>query len=280
MKDPALLFYTSDFLTGTMTMTNDQVGKYIRLLCLQHQKGTLSEKDMLHVCGTYDVDIYSKFVKDDTGYYNIRMRFEADRRKNFCDSRKRSRQRTFDVRGTYEQRTSETNTTKIETVPNGGTPQNDSHINNITYKQKERTSNVRGTYVRRMETETITATEAVSKGDTPLEVCNTNNNTYKQPVDNLLITCGKPVDNYSKIKKGFVPPTIEEVREYCQSRKNSIDPQYFVDRNSATGWVDKRGVAYKDWKAVIRIWETYDNTRRTNNARPSSKLPQELTPDL
>ena len=44
-KDPAVLFYTSDFLSGTFTMTNEQVGKYIRLLCLQHQKGRLTEKD-------------------------------------------------------------------------------------------------------------------------------------------------------------------------------------------------------------------------------------------
>jgi hypothetical protein len=46
-KDPAILFYTSDFLTGTMTFTDEQVGKYIRLLCLQHQKDKLTEKDML-----------------------------------------------------------------------------------------------------------------------------------------------------------------------------------------------------------------------------------------
>jgi hypothetical protein len=53
-KDPAILFYTSDFLTGTFTMTDEQVGKYIRLLCLQHQKGSLTEKDMLKICKTYD----------------------------------------------------------------------------------------------------------------------------------------------------------------------------------------------------------------------------------
>ena len=43
-KDPAFLFYPSDFLTGTMFMTDEQVGKYIRLLCAQHQKGHLCEK--------------------------------------------------------------------------------------------------------------------------------------------------------------------------------------------------------------------------------------------
>ena len=32
-KDPAVLFYTNDFLSRTFTMTDEQVGKYIRLLC-------------------------------------------------------------------------------------------------------------------------------------------------------------------------------------------------------------------------------------------------------
>ncbi len=86
-KDPALLFYTSDFLTGTMTMSNEQVGKYIRLLCLQHQKGILAEKDMIYVCGSYDKDIYDKFIKDDTGFWNKRLRFEADKRANYSKSR-------------------------------------------------------------------------------------------------------------------------------------------------------------------------------------------------
>ena len=91
-KDPAVLFYTSDFLSGTFTMSHDQVGKYIRLLCLQHQKGVLSEKDMINVCGTYDEDVFLKFTKIGTTYVNDRMKFEADRRKNFCESRSKSRQ--------------------------------------------------------------------------------------------------------------------------------------------------------------------------------------------
>ena len=45
-KDPAFLFYSSDFLTGTMFMSDSQLGKYIKILCTQHQKGHLSEKDM------------------------------------------------------------------------------------------------------------------------------------------------------------------------------------------------------------------------------------------
>jgi hypothetical protein len=91
-KDPAFLFYTSDFLTGTMTMTNEQVGMYIRLLCLQHQKGLLTEKDMMFFCQTYDQDIFEKFIKDENGnYYNQRLKDEADKRNKFTESRRQSR---------------------------------------------------------------------------------------------------------------------------------------------------------------------------------------------
>ena len=87
-KDPAVLFYTSDFLSGTFTMDNEQVGKYIRLLCLQHQKGKLSEKDMLSICKTYDVEIFDKFKFEDGFYYNDRMYNETIRRQKFSESRR------------------------------------------------------------------------------------------------------------------------------------------------------------------------------------------------
>jgi bifunctional N-acetylglucosamine-1-phosphate-uridyltransferase/glucosamine-1-phosphate-acetyltransferase GlmU-like protein len=90
-KDPAFLFYSNDFLTGTYTMTDEQVGKYIRLLCLQHQKKYLSEKDMLNICKSYDEDIYCKFAKDENGFYNERLREVAEKRKSYSDSRSKNR---------------------------------------------------------------------------------------------------------------------------------------------------------------------------------------------
>lgn len=90
-KDPAVLFYTGDFLVGTMKMNYAQKGKYIQLLCLQHQDGHLSEDDMLSVCGDYDEKIFSKFVKDENGrYYNERMEQESIKRRRFVESRQRN----------------------------------------------------------------------------------------------------------------------------------------------------------------------------------------------
>jgi hypothetical protein len=87
MKDPAVLFYTQDFLTGTFTMTDEQVGKYIRLLCLQQQNGGLSEKEMLKVCGEKDEEIWAKFDFTDGRYINKRMVLETNKRRKFTESR-------------------------------------------------------------------------------------------------------------------------------------------------------------------------------------------------
>jgi uncharacterized protein YdaU (DUF1376 family) len=88
-KDPAVLFYTSDFLTGTALMTNAQKGAYITLLCLQHQQGHLSIDDILDVCGgKEDRKVMSKFKQDEDGYfYNERMDVEWKKRKKFIESR-------------------------------------------------------------------------------------------------------------------------------------------------------------------------------------------------
>ena len=95
-KDPAVLFYTSDFLSGTMLMTYEQKGKYITLLCLQRESGHLTEEEMLQICGTKDTKIWAKFVTDDEGkYFNERMEREVERRAAFTESRRRSSQARF-----------------------------------------------------------------------------------------------------------------------------------------------------------------------------------------
>ena len=87
-KDPAVLLYTSDFLSGTRTMTNEEVGMFIILLCLQHQSGRLTEKDMLSICGKYVEAVYSKFQLVDGYYINKRMYEEAEKRSKYTESRR------------------------------------------------------------------------------------------------------------------------------------------------------------------------------------------------
>jgi uncharacterized protein YdaU (DUF1376 family) len=72
-----------------------------------------------------------------------------------------------------------------------------------------------------------------------------------------------------KPKARFTPPTVEEVKAYCEERKNSIDPQNFVDSNTAKGWViGKNKSPAKDWQAMIRTWE---KTERDKNDGTSQR---------
>lgn len=56
-------------------------------------------------------------------------------------------------------------------------------------------------------------------------------------------------------KKGFTPPTIEEVIEYCASRNNTVDPYKFFDFYDVSGWIDSNGKPVKNWKQKVITWE-------------------------
>ena len=68
-----------------------------------------------------------------------------------------------------------------------------------------------------------------------------------------------------KPTKRFIPPTVDDVREYCFERGNSIDPQRFVDYYTSNGWMVGKN-KMKDWKAAVRTWEQKDKPQ----GRPAS----------
>jgi hypothetical protein len=108
-KDPAFLFYSSDFLSSTILMTNEQIGCYVRLLCIQHQKGKLTEREILQICGSRDEDIFAKFVLQPDGtYINTRLEIESKRRKDYAESRRKN------ISKRYEKNMKNTSTTYVE----------------------------------------------------------------------------------------------------------------------------------------------------------------------
>lgn len=139
MKDPAFLFYSSDFLSGTMLMTDEEIGQYIKLLCLQHQKGHLKEKDMLNICKTYNEDIFSKFKKDEEGnYYNERLEYEANKRKAYSESRRNNRKKkeTYEkdmknICNSYEQHMGNANANENININKDNSKVNDSCVNDL-----------------------------------------------------------------------------------------------------------------------------------------------------
>ena len=89
-KDPAFLFYSADFLVGTVFMTDEQIGKYIKLLCLQHQHGSIKKDHFEAIVGTNEL-IREKFKENCDGWFNERLKLEADKRNLYSESRKRNR---------------------------------------------------------------------------------------------------------------------------------------------------------------------------------------------
>lgn len=88
-KDPAFLFYASDFITGVQDLTMEERGQYITLLCIEHQKGRLSKKIIDLSVGNATADVMLKFKIDESGlYYNERLEAEIEKRKQYSDKQR------------------------------------------------------------------------------------------------------------------------------------------------------------------------------------------------
>ena len=126
-KDPAVLFYTSDFLSGTLTMNYEQKGKYITLLCYQHQQGFLLEEDFKAILDGTDSKVFNKFQKlSDGKYYNLKLKVESERRKAYADSRRNNRIKDkSNLSLSYDKRMETVTVTDTVTV-------NDTSINNTS----------------------------------------------------------------------------------------------------------------------------------------------------
>jgi hypothetical protein len=71
-------------------------------------------------------------------------------------------------------------------------------------------------------------------------------------------------------KRALVRPSLEEVKAYCEERRNDVDPQHFLDHYSANGWRVGRN-AMKDWKAAVRTWEKNGvKANGTANKKPTA----------
>lgn len=90
----------------------------------------------------------------------------------------------------------------------------------------------------------------------------TNDNKPEQPETNSPKEKDKEKDKEKENNnKRFIPPTVDEVAEYCRERNNGIDPQYFIDYQTARNWVLSNGKQCKDWRATVRTWEQHNYNR-------------------
>jgi uncharacterized protein YdaU (DUF1376 family) len=90
MKDPAFLFYSKDFYEGTRMMLPEERACYIDLLIYQHQNGNIPidlKRVQLYCSGineaTLKATLEAKFILNNDGYYNERLKNEILGREKF-----------------------------------------------------------------------------------------------------------------------------------------------------------------------------------------------------
>lgn len=192
-KDPAFLFYSQDFLTGTMFMSNEEIGIYVKLLCAQHQHGGIIKKEDFISVTKDNPNIKSKFVECDEGFYNERLTEEMIKRSKKSANLSQNAKKGWALR-----------------------------------KKSKSNANASNLHM-------------------PIENENEDENEIKK--------------ENKKIRKSatFKPPTLQEVKDYCQERRNSVDCTQFIDFYESKGWMVGKN-KMKSWKASVRTWEKRDGT--------------------
>lgn len=110
--------------------------------------------------------------------------------------------------------------------------------------------------------------------------CIQNGDTGKDSIGKLSIGKSKDraISEQSKRKtKQFVPPTLEEVREYCRQRNSTVNPDDFFEYFDTGNWIDSRGKPVQNWKQKVLTWERNDNgsSKRSGNSPKREKTAEE-----
>lgn len=117
-KDPAFLFYPSDFLSGTMSFTRLERGAYLDLLILQFNEEKLTlDMIMRTLQGDFEITwpfVKKKFKEDELGYfYNNRLKEEIEKRRKYSESRRKNFEKYNEVKNRNKAFKNETSDSQI-----------------------------------------------------------------------------------------------------------------------------------------------------------------------
>lgn len=81
-------------------------------------------------------------------------------------------------------------------------------------------------------------------------------------------------------RKNFIPPTVEEVKEYIDSVGSQVDAESFVAFYESKGWMVGKN-KMKSWKAAIVTWEKRNGLKRSppKKSDPVQQEDEELVGD-
>ena len=134
--------------------------------------------------------------------------------------------------------------------------------------------------------ENIDSTKLSNREDKSVYIDSTKlSNRENEIVQSYIGTDSKPNSKHSKKeiskekkenKKSnkFIPPTVEEVKEYCKEHNYRIDPEMFVAFYSSKGWYIGKD-KMKDWKQAVVTWELRDKKKNKQDEPETSYNIQE-----
>ena len=121
---------------------------------------------------------------------------------------------------------------------------------------------------------------AVTKSNACVTDDVTNDNESKSIEKEIEIE--KELESKEKCEKKsrFIPPTLEQIQDYCEERNNDVDAQRFFEYYQAGGWKDAKGNPVRNWKQKIITWEKHSNGKPVNyqpkqSVNPFTALRQE-----
>lgn len=82
---------------------------------------------------------------------------------------------------------------------------------------------------------------------------------------------------YKKSSSHFQKPSLDDIRAYCISRANNVDPEQFFNFYESKGWIIGKS-PMKDWRAAVRTWEKREKEipQRKRESRKESVLEHNL----
>jgi hypothetical protein len=115
---------------------------------------------------------------------------------------------------------------------------------------------------RRIKEDSTNSTNVEYVDETPTNPTDSVSDSVSVSVSDILL---------KKVTKGFVKPTISEIKEYCFLRYNNINPETFYDFYESKGWMVGKN-KMKDWKAAVRTWEKSKTNKEINNGTDEKKI--------
>lgn len=101
----------------------------------------------------------------------------------------------------------------------------------------------------------------------------------KDSIDKYSIYKEKEISKDISKKKNFIPPSIEEVKEYLLSVGSKVDAEAFVAFYESKDWMIGKN-KMKNWKSAIVTWEKRNGLKREKVSEKVTKADEEPKIDL